>query len=92
VIPIVVIDNGVRSDYAGPRWRDVRVGDGLSYSDGALFIVEARAIDDGKQVTLLTRCVVPPAIGDYAYGDLSMLARRNADPIPDECTIVRPTR
>lgn len=88
---IVVNDNGVRSDYTGLRWRDVRPGDGLTFSDGALFIVEARAVDDGKQVTFITRCVVPPAIGDYSYGDLSMLSRHNADPIHDDCTIVRPT-
>ncbi len=65
----------------GPTWADVEPGDGLVYPDGALFIVEARSLDDGLQVTLTTRCVVPPKASEGRLNQAYFLSRKNADPV-----------
>lgn len=88
----IIIEDGAPSDYNGPRWRDLRVGDGLTYPDGSLFMIDARAIDDGEMVTYLTRCVVPPEDSAQRYGDLGMMSCYNNHPIPDGCAIVKATR
>lgn len=85
---ITLDDLNVRGD---PTWGGIRAGDGFTYPDGGLFIIEARAIDDGTYVTLLMRCVVPPSFGDFKYWDLSTMTRSNYEEIPDGCVIVRPT-
>lgn len=79
-------------DYEGSLWRDVNIGDGLVYDDGALFIVEADEINDGRYCTFMLRCVVPPTVGDYVYGDVCMMSRPLHGPIPPGSSIVRPTR
>jgi hypothetical protein len=71
---------------SGPTWGDVRAGDGVSYPDGALFIVDARAVDDGKQVTFLMRCVVSPTSIGYKYGDVVLLSKENREPLPEGVT------
>jgi hypothetical protein len=71
---------------SGPTWGDVRAGDGVSYADGSLFIVDARAVDDGKQVTFMMRCVVPPSVGDYCYGDIVLLSMENNTALPEGVT------
>lgn len=73
----------------GPTWGEIQAGDGVSYADGALYIVDARAVDDGKQVTFLMRVVVPPTIGDYDYGDVVMLSTEKWVPLPEGVTYTR---
>lgn len=72
-----------------PLWGELHVGDGLSYPDGALYHVTARAVDDGKQVTFMMRCIVPPALGDYDYGDTVILSADKNTPLPVGVTYSR---
>ena len=74
MIPVVVVETFAQPK---PRWGDLRVGDGLMYPDGGLFIVESNGVDDGEFVTFLLRCVVSPDFGNFAHGELSMLGRPN---------------
>jgi hypothetical protein len=69
-----------------PTWGDIQAGDGVSYPDGSLFIVDARAMDDGKQVTFLMRCVVSPTAFDYQYNDVVALSKENNEPLPEGVT------
>lgn len=72
-----------------PTWGEIQAGDGVSSADGALYIVDARAVDDGKHVTFLMRVVVPPAIGDYDYGDVIMFYTEKCVPLPEGVTYTR---
>ncbi len=86
-----VIINDERGTHDSPRWDDLIVGNGLTYADGALFIVESREIDDKKYVTFLIRCVVPSEDSIMGYADLGMITCKVDDPIPENCSIVRST-
>lgn len=90
-IDIVEIFDWGRHDCKGPRWCDVKLGQGLVYPDGALFIVESYAMRDRSSTTFLLRCVVPPAIGDYEFGDLSVINCENNWPLPEGLNLVDPT-
>ena len=73
----------------GPTWSEVRSGDGVSYPDGAIFYFVERAMDDGTQVTFVMRCIVPPNVGDYSYGDTVLLSVENNMLLPEGVTCTR---
>ncbi len=87
-----VIVKDARDTHGLPRWRDLDVGNGLTYADGSLFIIESREINDKKHVTFLVRCVVPSEDSVLRYSDLGMLTCEINSLIPEGCSIVRSTR
>ena len=88
---VIVIEDWM-GQHIEPRWGDLQVGDGLLYEDGSLFIVESRAVDDWKDVTYITKCVVPPEDSGHKFGSEGLLSKPSNERLPKHITIVKSTR
>lgn len=87
MIPVAIVS--IFGAHDGPTWDYLEKGDGLSYPDGALYVVEERVLEDRVQVTYLMRCVVPRQGVDEHFNDSVILSRPRREAMPPDVSIVK---